>query len=289
MTNLKRRLRKFPWLYLASGTGLLFVCFAATFYLAFPQAVLKQRLEYELATRSPYPVRLQRAALRPPLTLSVDGVRVQNLPGPVATLEVQKVRLKPRWLALLTGNPGLDFQAAMQQSRLTGSWQRDGQVTMELRDLPLAPWLPESLGVNLSGMITLATLQAQLIDPQAPPAGSRLRIEGTDLALSGLQKYGLTRDQVRFGTAHIVAGSKNSRIDLEKLTITGGDLDISMSGSILLATPLPRSRLNLTLSLRPGPALEPAAVELLAAVAKPAADGSLQISITGPAGQPQLH
>ena len=288
MKGMNLRLKRFHWRFMAAGAGLLFAGFVAAYYLAFPQTVLRQRIEYELALRCPYPTHLQQAALRPPLTLSLEGITVEDLPCPVKTLTVQQVKLKPRWLSVFTGEPGITFDATIQQAGITGSWQGDGQVAVNIQDLPLSPWLPETLGLNLSGIVREGTIQARLNDPAKPPVSSSLQSEVSGLILTGLQKYGLSQDQIRFGTAHIVTSSKNGRLNIEQLIISGGDLDISVAGSILLSSPISHSRLNLNLSLRPSSTLDPAAAELLSAMAKPAADGSFLVTITGTAARPKL-
>lgn len=289
MRRMKHPLQGVPWLFVTIGAGLLVIGFVAAYSLAFPQTILQQRLEYELALRCPYPVHLQQAALHPPLTLSIEGVTVEDLPLPFKALAIRQIKVNPRWISLLTGKPGLNFDAAMQQARVTGSWQRDGQVSVAIQELPLPPWLPETLGLNLSGIIKQGTFEALINGQSQSPESSKLRLEASSLVLTGLQKYGLSQDQIGLGTAHIVTSSKNNRLDIEQMTITGGDLDISVSGTILLATPLPHSHLNLRLTLRPGRNLDPAAVELLAAMVKPAADNSMQMTITGSAGKPKLQ
>ena len=107
------------------------------------------------------------------------------------------------------------------------------------------------------------------------------RTIGYEYALEyGTDTVEIQHDAIRKGDRVVV---------LDDLLATGGTLLLEGKGMVLLAAAPLQSRLNLTLTLRPGPGLDPALAGLLPLLAQPAADGSRNLAVSGTLANPALR
>jgi type II secretion system protein N len=153
-----------------------------------------------------------------------------------------------------------------------------------LPELPLA-----QTGLHLDGTLVQG-LFSGLLDVAAQKAQpTRLALTGQELRITGLERFGLSGDQLPLGALELSARGRGGRLEIEKLTLRGGELQLDGRGSVLLA-PIPaNSRLNLAFTLRPGEHFDATLRQLLSALAKPAPDGTLHLRLSGTAGHPQLR
>jgi hypothetical protein len=96
-----------------------------------------------------------------------------------------------------------------------------------------------------------------------------------------------SKDPLLLGSVTLNAGGKGKDLRLTTLAASGGQLSIDGNGTILLNEPLGRSLLNLNLTLRSHPGLNPTLAELLTAFLPPAADGTSRLRLTGTLDAPQ--
>lgn len=282
-TPLRARLIFWSGVVLCLGGGLLL-----GFYLSFPAESLRQRLEQEATSRAG--VQLRITALRPlfPPALEARDLRLR-LPGAgaAAPLQIERLRLWPLWTSLVGSNPGTAFSAELLGGTLDGFQRRRGDLTLAGHDLKLALPLPRTPSLVFTANVREVSFTGAV--PPLPATETRLQLRFDDCAISGLQNAGFTNDRLPLGTLTAVAGGRGNTLRIEQLTAAGGALLLTGEGTLLLASVPWQSRLNLALALRPGPGLDPALAEMLPALAQPAADGSLKLTVSGTLASPALR
>jgi len=265
------------------GCGLLL-----GFYLAFPQESLRQRLEQEATNRTGLPLTI--GALRP---LFPPGLEATNLhlvlPATAASapLPMERLRLRPLWSSLAGSYPGGAFAAELLGGRIDGNWHRRGALALEGRGLKLHFPLPRTPSLVFSGSVREVTFAGAF--PPQPGTETQLLLALDDCAISGLSSAGLGSDRLPLGTLNLSARGRGNDLRVERLAAVGGALLLDGKGIVLLAAAPLQSRLNLTLTLRPGPGLDPAVAGLLPVLAQPAADGSLNLTVSGTLAKPALR
>ncbi len=268
---------------LCLGGGLLI-----GFYLAFPSESLRLRLEQEATNRTGLPLSI--GALRP---LFPPGFEATNLrlvlPATAAAtpLPLERLRLRPLWLSLAGSNPGTAFTAELLGGSVDGSWHRRGALTFAGRGLKLLFPLPRTPSLVFSGTVREVSFTGAF--PPQPGNETQLLLTLDDCAISGLSSAGLGGDRLPLGTLNLMARGRGNDLRVERLAAVGGALLLDGKGVVLLAAVPLQSRLNLTLTLRPGPGLDPAIAGLLPVLGQPAADGSINLTISGTLAKPALR
>lgn len=280
--SLRSRIGFWAGILLCLGGGIL-----AGVYFFFPSESLRQRLEQEAFARAG--LQLSIGALRPllPPALEASDIRLAMPATPNAPLVLERLRLRPLWASLVGSDPGAAFAAELFGGRLLGTAHRRGALTLDGRGLKLLLPLPRTPALAFAGNVRELTFAGAF--PPQPNAETRLQLIVDDCAINGLQSAGFGNDRLPLGTLSAVAGGRGTTLRIERLTAEGGALLASGEGTLLLAnTPL-QSRLNLNLTLRPGSGLDPLLAELLPALAKPAADGTLRLAVSGTLANPTLR
>jgi len=255
-------------------------------YLFFPAAPLKERLSYEVARRSSARLAIGNLALRLPLRLEADELMLIT-PQLQPELRIERVRIAPLWLSLFSGNPGFGVEARLLGGGVEAALYRDGRFAGSGSGLALRLPLPQPSSLAFSGTLRAATVSGEA--PLRPTTASRAELTLENVSLTGLQAFGSARDELSLGTLTLLAGGQGQNLRIEKLLARGGDLEAEGNGSLLLATPLERSRLKLTLTLKPAAGLDPALRDLLGALSEPGADGALQLRLGGALSAPSLQ
>ncbi|OGR34165.1 MAG: type II secretion system protein GspN [Desulfuromonadales bacterium GWD2_61_12] len=268
---------------LCLGCGLLL-----GFYLAFPEESLRLRLEQVVSRRTG--LHLTIGALHPlfPPALEATNLRLV-LPGSAAAppLTLERLRLRPLWTSLASSNPGSAFAAEFLGGSVDGSWLRRGEVTLAGRGHKLLLPLPRTPSLVFSGSVREVTFAGAF--PPQPGSETLLQLTIDDCAINGLHSAGLGSDRLPLGTLTAMARGRGNDLRVERLAVSGGTLLLEGKGLVLLAAAPLQSRLNLTLTLRPGPGLDPALAGLLPLLAQPAADGSRNLAVSGTLANPALR
>lgn len=278
------RLRRVRF-YLAAF-GLLLAGFIAGFHLFFPAGTLRQRLEREIAGRTPLAAEIEETSLLFPLGLQASGIRLGS-GSPPDGLTVAELRLTPLWRQLAGSNPGLAFRARVLGGDVAGSWRKNGSIEATLQKLSFsAPVGTVAAPLLLRGELDQGELSGAY--PLAA-ANTRLALHFDRMELSGLGAFGLASDTLALGNVELTGSGRGNALKVERLTASGGNLEISAEGTVMLAEPLERSRLNLNLVLRPGRQLDQAFTDLLELLAKADKDGSYRLRLTGALTQPAVQ
>jgi type II secretion system protein N len=251
----------------------------AGLWLGFPTEALRQRLEFEARSRAGLELRIAELRLLFPATLEGSGVTVAAPRPPAPSVTLDRVRLRPLWLTLLGGSPGVRLQAELQGGSLTATARKGGALQAELNRVPFAAPLAAGSALGVAGTVTEASFAGEL--PVQAATATRLRLTAAEVRLTGLEALGLPGGSLPLGTLRLEGSGKGSDFRIEQLTAGGGKIEASGSGTLLLATPLGRSRVNLNLTLRPAPGLDPGIAGLLGVFGQREADGSYRVRFSG--------
>jgi type II secretion system protein N len=268
----------------AIGVGIL--AFLLGCFLFFPTAALKDRLVYEVNSKTPVRLTVDNLTLRFPLGVSARGVTVQA-PQLPEDLEIAWAGVSPVWLSLFGANPAAAVDGALLGGEVDAVVHRKGGFSARGRDLELDLPLSATSKLHLSGVLRQAEVEGAF--PLQAETESHADLTVENLVITGMKAVGAGRDRLPLGTLTLTASGNGNTFRLESMQTRGGELALEGSGSLLLANPVPRSRINLSLVLRPADNFDPALKDLLGMVAKPARDGSLRLRLTGSLAAPNLQ
>lgn len=272
--------------FYAGALALLAAGFALGLYLGLPTASLKERIEAEALQRAGIPLQIGSLSLRFPPALRLDDVRWQSA-GTSPQLPLDRVQLRPLWWSLFSANPGAGFSTDLLGGSANGQLRRSGALQVKLSQLSFSSPLAAASSLKLGATLRSGNLQG--VYPPQPESASLVNLTLDGVHLLGLEALGAASDRLELGTVTLQASGRGSALKIERIEASGGALQLGGEGTFLLAQPLPGSRLNLALTLQPGANFDPQLRDLLSLFAKPAADGSLKLRLSGTLGDPRLQ
>ena len=275
-------------LYRVAGLGLFLLGLLCSFYLAFPDAVLRQRLVHELEARLPIQVDLAEAGLRPLLTLAGKQATISLSRQPGVLFHIESFNIDPKWISLLTGNPGLEGELRSATGELSFDWQRNGPLALTGSDLPFDIPLKTSPPMRFAGTLTMGEVATTV--PLQRATESRVDITLDQITVQGLAA--LTSDAAGFhlGRISLQMTGRGTSFSIKKLEARGGDLEVTGEGTLMLMTANPQnSRLNLNLTVRAGNQADPTLASLLELVGTQQSDGSRKLRLTGTLAKPVIR
>ena len=210
-------------------------------------------------------------------------VTAPRLPAP---LKIDRLQVTPLWLSLFGANPGVDLAADLFGGHLTAAFHRSGAFAAQGANLALALPLGNLKSLGVSTTVRNATVSSAA--PLRPGTASQAQVVLENFQLTGLTAVGAKKDVLRLGNVTLDASGQGNNFRVEKLSATGGEMTVNGSGSLLLGTSPRSSRLNLSVDLKPAANFDPALRDLLTMFAKPAADGTLKLRLTGSLAAPNL-
>ncbi len=272
-------------LYLAAGIGLFLLGLFCSFYLIFPDALLKQRLVYELETRLPIQVDLVEAALQPLLTLSGEGMKVGLSGQTEALLQIDSFHVSPQWPSLFTGDPGLKGAITSSAGELSFLSQRSGKLDLSGTDLAFDMPLATSPATRIAGTLTSGKVTTSL--PLQSATESRIDVKLNQVAVQGLEALTANAAGLRLGKVSLQMSGQGTSFSISHLQMSGGDLVVSGEGTLMLVVANPQnSRINLNLSVRAGNQANQTLASLLELAGSQQADGSRKLRLTGTLAKP---
>lgn len=257
------------------------------FYLFFPTAALQVRLERELASRTPVRVELVGLNLLFPPAFGSETLTVRAPLPDERAYTFDTLRLRPLWLTLFTSRPGVLASAGLQGGTIELSARSGGALTGELHRIPFDEQLAPGSSLQIGGTVNSATLVSSV--PLQAATESTLHMQLGAVQLKGLKNVGAAVDTLNLGTLTLEGSGKGTSFKINEIASQGGDLAVSGTGTLLLAQPLQRSRINLNVTLKPSPQLDRALVDLLELLIKPARDGSYLLRLSGTLGNPVMR
>ncbi len=266
---------------------LLFVSFAISLYLFFPSDALKERVEWEVRTQTPAQLQIGKLDLEFPLSFKGRDVVVKDgIPGR-PSLEIASAVLKPAWGTLVGSNPGISFQAEFQGGRVEGTARKKGDLQAYLKGVRFNEPLMKGSSMTAAG--TLAEGHFKGAVPLRNGTETELDLRFEQVQVNGLDAIGAGASALSLGTVRLKASGRSNSLKVDEFVASGGELEASGSGSILVFNPMERSRINLNLELRPTQDMDSNLKEMLNLFLKPSRDGSSRLRITGTLASPAVR
>lgn len=277
--------RKPRGFYFATGVSLFLLGLLCSFYLAFPDTLLRQRLVYELETRLPIQVDLTEATLQPLLTLAGKQMTISLSGQPETLFQIDTFHVGPSWIKLLTGDPGFKGEINSSTGELSFSWQQSGPLAVTGTTLPFDIPLATIPATRFSG--NLNTGEVTTTAPLQNETRSQIDINLDQVVVKGLEALTGNTAGLRLGELSLKVNGQGTSFSIEQLELSGGDLVVSGTGTLMLAVANPQnSRINLNLSIRADKQANPTLAGLLELVGTPQANGSRKLRMTGTLARP---
>ncbi|MFA5515565.1 MAG: type II secretion system protein GspN [Desulfuromonadales bacterium] len=266
------------------GLALLIIAFFFGLYLFFPNEIIKERLTREIAKSAGIDVQIGSLSL-----LFPPGMRAERISVPLAlpdrpTFDIRSVSVKPLWMSAFSSNPGAAFQARLLNGELSGWTRRDGSIEVDGRRLAFAQALVAGSAVELSGVLDQGAFTGVL--PPKPTTESRFELVFDDMRINGMESLGVADGNMILGRIVCKGEGRGNNFRVEELAASGGEMLVTGSGSFMLNQPVERSRINLTVTLRPGTNFDQSLRDLLNLFANPGRDGSYSLRISGTLATP---
>lgn len=270
-----------PWALGAASLLTLLITFFCGFTLFFPAESLRSRLEAEGAKHG---LRLTFGTLTTvfPLGLAAQDVTISASNTASVGVKMERISLTPVWSRLLLGKVVVAYDASLLGGRIKGTMSRRGPLTLTGEGLSWRGALPGMSGGTLVTRCRQIELSAYW--PAQADDVQQIAMTCDETTIEGFLG---AKSPLLLGNVTLNASGKGKDLRLTTLAVSGGQLSVDGNGSLLLNEPLGRSLLNLNLTLRSNPGLDPAFAELLTAFVPPATDGTSRLRLTGTLAAPQ--
>lgn len=257
--------------------------FMAGLWLFFPAQALQHRLEQELSQQLQRPVNVGQLALELPSTVAINSLETTVLPR--FTVQLNQLKARPMWLHLLRGRLAVAVQGETLGGTIYAELDSTRHLQLSASDLHWDQPLPQWPKIQLT--TTIEQLDASgFIDPINQL--EQLQLHLSTLKISGLKQFSAPVDQINLGRIELQLSQNERQITIDQLSSTGGDLNLTGNGTIVLQRNLVRSRIDLSLSLKPNKNLDPALSSLLPLLGKKQSNGHYVLHLGGTIETPRL-
>ncbi len=250
-------------LAIAGYASFFLAAFLLSLLLTFPHESILERALASALEGQPVKIRFETASPRLPLGYRLNQVVLSDARQPQRELTIDGISLTAPLLgAIGLSNTLAEFDADAFDGEIEGALARTktgGSVVLTIADIDLTRAthgvLPEPTRVGGRLDLTL-DLAGNPAKPEAGGEGSLL-LAVRDLSFEHLIANGMRVPDLRFTSVEAEAEIHGGRLQLTSLRADGEQLDLSLSGDILLRQPIERSLLNLRFDLKPGPGAPP--------------------------------
>jgi len=231
-------------------TGLFFL------YYLFPSETVKAFLLSKIVQAAPdFSVTIED--LRPsfPLGVNLLNISVNHKGNPV--LDAEKLSVSPGFFSLFAGRMAVDVYCDAYEGQIDATVDFNGRgVLVRAADIELnhiqigdifflKDRIPHNLRGFLDGRVNYAVGENNISAVTSDVTLNDFQIEFTS-PFHGLDKLSLNRIKANFN-------SDRSQVTVKRFVSAGGDVDGSLSGTILIRRRIEKSVLNLNGSVRPNP------------------------------------
>ena len=281
------------WQRLAGNRRLFLLCILLfvgsaffSFWASFPAEILQRRLVREASQQTGLKMQGNNAAILFPLGLELDLRIFPSLPE-LAPLELKELQLSPVWLSLFSGNPALDLQGELSGGSLDMQANKDGQLSIDFSDVSLAALQKAELPYRIQGVLS-GSFAGQQISAAMTGSGE-FNLQVQNARLLGLEQFGLPTS-LSLGLVTVEGKFNRRRLSFEEILFSDGMIELSGGGTMLVEKKAEKTRLNLNLRLQPTQTTPDSLRDLLRmSGAKPTADGSYLLRLSGSLAQPVLR
>lgn len=271
------------WLLVAA---LFLSSLLAGFYASFPHSVLRQRLIAGIEQQLPIQISVDDLRLLPPMNLRGSRAELSFTDMPGYRLDLESLRIGPWWASLFSADPGLTGRAEVAGGTISLQMRKSGRLVAGISGATLELPLSTTPPLFLAGKVTSARLESTVPLPQT--GESRLTVEAEQLVLRGLTLAASAEGGLPLGRLQLQAIGQGRSFRIERFETAGGALEVTATGTLLLAAELSGSRLNLNLVVRAGSAAGDDLVSLLELAGPRQTDGSYRVRLTGTLANPVI-
>jgi type II secretion system protein N len=251
-------------------------------YLLFPAQTFKGVVSSYLLKMVPgYQIQFDRLQPVFPLGLGFESVSV--IQDDRKWAQIDRLNVAPRILSLLSSRKTINYHGNAYQGFLRGhmdvntsekSTQTD--VFLKLADIQLfdIAYLQESLGRKMSGFLNA---DVDLMDSNGPKRSLKGKLDLADVRIEFSNPI-INIQEVVFNLVEAEFSVNKQVFSLKRLEAMGGQIEGSLTGTVMLLKPLGKSRINLRGSFIPQ--------EVLLAAIKDMIPGNLFKQQTGGKGMP---
>lgn len=292
------KLPKLRWSTNAGTVLFAIAAFLASLYYTFPEQVVSDRLEREVAQASGGQVqaRVQRANLWRFSGLYAQNVEVRM--GEAAPITFDTVRLRLRLLPLLLGRLSVYGQVQLEGGTLDVVLTRRGKVLdlqadMDAINLAKPKALGEALGMALAGQLT-GSVELEGVEDMVHSKG-KIDLRLVRAAVGPGEVRGLSLPALPLGDLSLAGEVKDGVVAIKQLRQEGGKLQLTGGGKVSFGRQLAASSLDVCLRigadkdfLAENPKLS-AVLQIAQAQLKRDADGMLNLPLQGRVGAPEVR
>ncbi|MCF6266573.1 MAG: type II secretion system protein GspN [Desulfuromusa sp.] len=283
----------FGWQRLAGNRRLFLFCFLLfvisaffSFWMFFPADVLQRRLIYEVSQQTGLQMRGQNATMLFPVGLKLDLLIYPPVPG-MTDLELTELEVTPLWSRLFSAERGVKITTNLAGGELDISAGQSGQVTFQFKNIAVASLQELDMPYRVSGQLTGLLDGENLSENMTGHGNFTFRLNATQIL--GLEKIGLPAN-FSVGVLRLAGKFDQRRFSLEKVVLTGGAIELSGGGNILVGDTPEQTRLNLNVRLHPTASTPDSLGSLLKITGvRPTADGSYLLRIGGTLAKPVIR
>ena len=257
--------------------------FMAGLWLFFPAQALQHRLEQELSQQLLRPVSVGKLALQLPTTLAIASLETAALPR--LTVQLKKLKARPMWLQLLQGRLAINIAAETLDGTINAEIDSTRYLQLVAADLHWDQPLPQLPKIQLT--TTIEQLNASgFIEPINQL--EQLQLQLSSLQVTGLKQFSAPVDQLNLGRVELQLNQNARQITIDHFLCTGGDLNLTGHGTVVLQRNPIRSRIDLSVSIKPNKNLDPALSSLLPLLGKKQRNGGYLLRVGGTVEKPRL-
>lgn len=286
--------RLLTWRGLAKNSRLFVLCLLLfcvsaffSFWVFFPADILQQRIVKEVSRESGIRMRGEQASMLVPLGLKLNLMVYPGNPG-IADLQIENLQLTPAWTTLLSPNQAADLKGSLAGGQLIVRAWRNGNLTFRFQNVGLLELQRADLAYRADGLLS-AQFQGEQLANEGSRGQGTFHFDVQNLQLLGLEQIGLPTD-FPLGLLQVSGRFSETRVSIEQVVATGGALELSGGGTLLLGATPEQTRLNLNLRLHPTQQTPDSVRDLLSLTgARPTADGSYTLQIGGSLARPTIR
>lgn len=250
-------LREKRWARWTAYAAFSWVVFSFSLYLTFPSDMVKERV-VEMAQRSGLRLRVESASLAfpPGLTLR-DSYLILRDADPEAekgavAIHVSRLTVRPSLLGLVTGKPGVSFDARLWDGKVSGKaakGEEGGKLQVRASGLDLSRSVLSAIGLQTVGKVD--ELRLEVAGESLREMVGELSIKGEGLVIEGGSINEFELPKVALGTLEGKVAIGDGKAEFENFEANGEDLSAAVEGTIRLADRLSQFTVQTRLRFRP--------------------------------------
>ncbi len=257
-----------------------------SFWIFFPADVLQRWLLQEASQQTGLKMEGRNATMLFPPGLGLDLIIYPRVPE-LTNLEMTDLQITPVWWSLFSKSQKIHFGALLAGGKIDAAATRDGQINLELKGIELGTLQQPDLPYRVSGQLT-GQLDGENISQNMQGEGN-FSLSVTEIRILGLARIGLPADFFA-GRLHLEGQLAQRRVSLERIALSGGALELSGGGNILIGETAGQSRLNLNVRFHPTSTTPDSLQNLLDLTGiRPTVDGSYLLRIGGTMAKPAIR